>query len=241
MYGSTGGYGGFSIFWVVVVVAAPIIGAIISGGLPDGTNNARNMPPIFFVGGGLAIALLVGSKLLQDRVRRQEEEDPKPGKFDLFAKEIGLLVEVDATTKRPKLTGKRGRVWLAVHLEKKKTRIIARHNLKLPAGFSITNTGKKPAKLLNAAHGGVVLSQALQFSGAEGMSVVWAHPEVASSLMAVLHPYPNSSIDHQRITIEGVGMKQADIKGYIDDIVRLIEVLRSPPTQDITAPRFPGS
>ncbi|MFT5681524.1 MAG: MFS family permease [Myxococcota bacterium] len=236
-----GSYGGFSIFWVIVVVAAPVVGVILNGGLPDGSNSTRGIPPIFIVGGGLGIAMLVGSKLLQERVRKQDAEGPKPTKIDEFAKSIGLLLEVDAATKRPKLTGRRGQVWLAVHLEKKKTRILARHNLSLPAGFSITNTGKKISKKIGASQGGVILGRSLQFAGTEGMPVVWEHPEIAGALMAVLHPFPGSSIDSQRIIIEGVGLKQDEIQGYIDEIVRLVEVLKAPPAQDIKAPRFPGT
>ena len=241
MYGSTGGYGGFSIFWVIVAFAAPVVGTIINGGLPDGTNSSRVIPPILLYGGGFAIALMVGTKWLQDRVRREEEEGPKPGKLDIFAQEIGLLPEVDDATKRPKLTGKRGQVWLAVHLERRKIRIVARHNLKLPAGFQITNTGKKPVQALSASQGGVVLGKALQFEGTDAMAVAWNHPDVASALMATLHPYPGSRIDHKTLTIDGAGMKRADIVGHIDEIVRLVAVLKSPPQQDITAPKFPGS
>jgi hypothetical protein len=239
VFGAGSGYGRISIFWVMVVFAGPIIGAIINGGLPDGSNSTRGMPPIVFVGGGLTIALLVGSKLLQERVRSQEAAGPQPTKLDEFAREIGLLVETDATTKLPKLTGRRDQVWLAVHLEKKRIRIIARHNLSLPAGFSITNTGGKPVK--PTGRGGVVLGRALQFAGAEGMPVVWEHPDVAGALMSVLHPWPGSSIDSQRITVEGVGMRQEDIQGCIGEIVRLVAVLKDPPTADITPPRFPGA
>ena len=62
MYGSTGGYGGFSIFWVVVVFVGPIAGVILNGGLPDASTSARDMPPIVFFGGGLAGFLLVGTR-----------------------------------------------------------------------------------------------------------------------------------------------------------------------------------
>lgn len=240
MYGSTGGYGGFSIFWVIVVFAAPIVGAIFSGGLPDGSSSLRSIPPIFFVASGVGIAVLVGSKLLQDRVRKLEAEGPKPSKLEEFAREIRLLLEEDPATKRPKLTGKRGQVWLAVHLLKKQTRIVARHNLKLPADFSITNTGKTRSKVLSSAQGGLVLSQALQFAGAEELDIAWQHPEVAGALMAVLHPFPGSSINSKHITIEGAGMKQDEIDGHINDIVKLVAVLREPPSEDIQPPRFPG-
>ena len=240
MYGSTGGYGGFSIFWVVVVFMAPIVGVILNGGLPDGSTSARDMPPIVFVGGGLAIAILVGSKFLQERVRRQDEAGPQPTRIDALAQRLRLLPETDAATRRPKLTGKRGQVWLAVHLEKKAIRIQARHNLSLPAGFSITNTDKTPRRPLTAAEGGSVLSRALQFAGSEAMTIAWDHPDVAGALMAVLHPYPGSSIDRQRITVSGKGMKEADIAGHIDDIIQLVAVLKDPPAQDLAPPRFPG-
>ncbi|MDG1483414.1 MAG: hypothetical protein P8R54_27735 [Myxococcota bacterium] len=241
MYGSSGGYGGFSIFWLIIVFVGPVFAVALSGGLPDGSNSNRGIPPIFIVGGGLSIAVLVGSKLLQERVRKLEAEGPKPTKIEAFAKSLGLLHETDAATKRPKLTGKRGRIWLAVHLEKKKIRILARHNLSLPAGFSITNTGKAVAPKLAAAQGGVVLGRSLQFVGSEGMPVVWEHPDVASALMAVLHPFPGSSIDNQRVTIEGSGMKKDEVQGYIDEIVQLVDILRAPPIQDLQAPRFPGT
>ena len=240
MYGSTGGYGGFSIFWVVVVFIAPVVGVILNGGLPDGSTSARDMPPIVFVGGGLAIAILVGSKLLQERVRRQDEAGPQPTRIDALAQQLLLLPETDLATKRPKLTGRRGQVWLAVHLEKKAIRIQARHNLSLPAGFSITNTNTAPHKPLRAAEGGVVLSRALRFVGSESVAIPWDHPEVAGALMAVLHPYPGSSIDNQRITLSGIGMKEADIAGHIDEIMRLVAVLKEPPSQDLAAPKFPG-
>lgn len=242
MYGSGSGYGGFSIFWLIVVFVGPVFAVALSGGLPDGSNSNRGVPPILVVGGGLSIAILVGSKLLQERVRKLESAGPRPTKVEEFAESLGLLYETDAATKRPKLTGKRGRIWLAVHLgKKKKIRILARHNLSLPAGFSITNTGKTVAPKRAAAQGGVVLGRSLRFVGAESMPVVWEHPDVASALMAVLHPFPGSSIDHQRVTIEGSGMRQDEVQDYIDEIVRLVEILRAPPTQDLQAPRFPGT
>lgn len=240
MYGSTGGYGGFSIFWVVVVFVGPIAGVILNGGLPDASTSARDMPPIVFFGGGLAVFLLVGSKLLQDRVRRQDEAGPKPSRIDALAEQLGLLPETDAATKRPKLTGRRGQVWLAVILEKNAVRIQARHNLSLPAGFSITNTETRAREPLRPSEGGMVLSQALQFSGTSALDIAWEHPDVAGALMAVLHPHPGSSIDPQRITLSGSGMKEADIAGHIDAILKLIAVLKDPPSQDLTPPRFPG-
>lgn len=240
MYGSTGGYGGFSIFWVVVVFIGPIVGVVLNGGLPDGSASARGMPPIVFVGGGLTIAILIGSKLLQERVRRQDEAGPQPTRLDELAAQLRLLLETDAATKRPKLTGRRGQVWLAVHLEKKAIRIQARHNLRLPAGFSITNTGTSIRKPLKASEGGMVLSQALQFAGTNAMAIAWDHPEVAGALMATLHPYPGSSIDRQRITLTGTGMKEADIAGHIDDIIKLVAILKDPPSADLAPPQFPG-
>ena len=85
-----------------------------------------------------------------------------------------------------------------------------------------------------------MLSRALRFVGSESVAIPWDHPEVAGALMAVLHPYPGSSIDNQRITLSGIGMKEADIAGHIDEIMRLVAVLKEPPSQDLAAPKFPG-
>ena len=128
-----------------------------------------------------------------------------------------------------------------MHLEKKKTRILARHNLKLPAGFSITNTAKSVKPPQSDAQGAVVLSRDLKLAGTDGMAVAWEHPQVASALMAVLSRFPGSSIDSQRITVEGAGLRQDEIAGQLEAIERLVGTLKDPPAADMAPPRFPGT
>ena len=109
------------------------------------------------------------------------------------------------------------------------------------SAFGAKAVARHAAPKLAAAQGGVLLDRSLQVTGSEGMPVIWEHPDVASALMAVLHPFPGSSIDRQRVTIEGTGMSPEEVQGYLDEIVRLVDILRAPPTLDLQAPRFPGT
>ncbi|MEL6348487.1 MAG: hypothetical protein AAFV53_35600 [Myxococcota bacterium] len=218
--------------WVAMFIFVPLLGVILGDRGPVGYGH-EGLPPLFYVVGFIAGVLIIGSNWLQRSVAANL--NPSKTSLERFADNNRLTVEQDPESKKPMLRGKRGDVWLSIYPRRRAIKMEVRHNAPLPRGFSITS-GKGGSSFANP-----ILDGALQMTGGDKVDINWNDPRLTELLMAVLHPFPGSTIDHARITVSGAGMKQDDLPGHIDTVVDLIQILKAPPQRADAPPTFPGT
>jgi len=242
MYGFRSGYGvpfafgGFMIFYAALYVLAPAVVGVATGDELSGFNQDRDadLMPLLMFAGGVAVILIFGSSYLRRQVEAEDEaERTGQTREDKLARALGLSVEDDPVGKHKVLAGKRGDVWVAVHLERRKIRIVARHDLRLPASFSI-----QAGKAKGDRFGNVVLDGALRASGLSALETDWTHPRTTALLMEVLHQHPGSVVDGKNIVVAGK-LKEAQLDGLLDSIAALVGRLGTP-AAPVERPRFPG-
>ncbi|MFT4977282.1 MAG: hypothetical protein ACI8S6_003187 [Myxococcota bacterium] len=235
-YGVPFAFGGFMLIYAAMYVIAPAIIGIATGDELSGFKQDRDadLLPLLMLGGGLAIMLYTGSYYLRQRVE-SEDASIKAGTtpVDRLAESLSLGLEVDPVKKHKMLTGRRGATWVAVHLERRRTRIVARHGLRLPEDFRISAGAARGDRF-----GNVVLDGALVGQKLSALEMDWTHPRTTALLMEVLHQHPGSHIDGTNIVVVGK-LKQSELDGVLDAVAALAERLGERPAPPVR-PVFPG-
>lgn len=231
-------FGGFMLLYSVMYLLAPaVIGVATSDELSGFNQSATRDAELFhylLLFGGLGLTVYFGSQMLRSQVEEQlEQERTGATPVDRLAADLRLNVEVDPTHKHKVLTGRRGGHFVKVHLERRQTRLVARHNLKLPPGFQIIAGKKKGDKF-----GNVVLDGALVGEKLSALTVDWTHPRTTALLMELLQQHPGSVVDHTSVTVKGK-LKTEDLDRLLDGIAELVNHL-STPMKAAERPRFPG-
>jgi hypothetical protein len=229
-------FGGFVAISGLMYVVIPAIFHGVTGERMAGFQQDRDgdLIPLLLIGGGIGIILYFGSYYLRQRVERDEAQvRTKSTPSDALAAALKLSLETDPVGKHKVLTGRRGEVWLAVHLKRRQTRIVARHGLRLPKG-TLIQAGKQKGDRF----GNVLLDRALMATGLDAFQVDWTHPRTMALMLELLQQHPGSTIDARNITIQGK-LNTADLDGLLDSVVALAALLKAPPAPSERKP-FPG-
>lgn len=184
--------------------------------------------------GGLGLTAYFGSQMLRARVEDQlEQERAGTTPVDRLADALRLNVDVDPATKDKVLTGRRGGRFVKVFLERRQTRVVVRHDLRLPAGFQITAGRQKGDRFGNVVLDGALVGQKLSALAAD-----WTHPRITALMMELLQQHPGSVIDHQNVSIVGKLPSEA-LDRLLDAVAELTDLLHAP-VREARRPTFPG-
>jgi len=234
--GGGGGFMRFTFFWIVAFVVGPTIYGLLMGKGP-GFGHAQ-LPPLFYVIGGGALLLSVGSYYLQRSVEAEKELPFGGNRINTLAESLGLWVEEDPKTKKPMMSGKRGKYWLQVRMPRKRIALSIRHHLSLPSGFRISHP--ETARTSKQQFGNPVLDNALQLEGGDGLPIDWSNTALTATLMAALHPYPGALMDSRSVVIDSKALKRDALDQAIEDAITLIQAMANPPKRSEKMPKFPG-
>lgn len=228
--------GGFIVISGLLYVVLPAVFHSVTGERMAAFQRDRDSEiiPLMLIGGGLAIILYFGSYYLRQRVEHDAEQaKTKSTPSDKLASALKLSLETDPLGKHKVMNGRRGDVWLAVHLERRQTRIIARHGLR-----ASKDTHIQAGKQTGEHFGNVVLDRALSATGLEALQVDWTHPRTTALMLELLQQHPGSVIDERNITIKGRISTDA-LEGLLDSVVELVKLLQTPSSPVARKP-FPG-